>query len=206
MTKRKLWFLPETPDVLAMLHAQFEVTLEGVRALARWAAEDGDPAAALAVRDAEHRADDRKRELRGALRSAFSTPLDSEDLYMISERLDEVINESKNTVREAEVMNVAPDGPMAAMTALVAEGVGHLDVAATHVLDDADLATAEADAATKCQRQMEKLYRSAAAELMRDDGSHPQMARREIYRGILRVGERMVSVSERVWYAVVKEA
>jgi hypothetical protein len=206
MTRRHAWFLPETPDVLGMLHAQFEVTLEGVQAFDRWAAHGGDPEAALAVRDAEHRADGRKLDLRRALRSAFSTPLDSEDLYMISEALDEVMNEAKNTVREAEVLAIAPDEATAAMTALVVEGVGHLEVAVTHVLDDADLATAEADAATKCERRMEKVYRAAAAGLVDGGDLREGMARREVYGRTLRVGEHMVSVSERVWYAVVKEA
>ena len=206
MSRRHGWFLPETPDVLAMLHAQFEVTLEGVRALAQWAAEGGDAQASLAVRDAEHRADDAKLELRRALRAAFSTPLDSEDLYMISERLDNVMNEAKNTLREAELMEVAPDEHTAAMTALIVEGVRHLEVAVTHVLDDTDLATAEADAAAKCERRMEKVYRAAAAELMAGGDLAPSMARRELYRRTLRIGEHMVSVSERVWYAVVKES
>ena len=102
MTGRHRWFLPDTPDVLGMLHGQFEVTLDGVRALARWADEGGAPDAALAVRDAEHRADTCKLELRRALRAAFSTPIDSEDIYMISERLENVMNETKDTVREAE--------------------------------------------------------------------------------------------------------
>ena len=35
-----------------------------------------------------HRADDAKRELRLALTNAFVTPIDSEDIYVMSERLD----------------------------------------------------------------------------------------------------------------------
>lgn len=206
MKGRHAWFLPEAPDVLAMLHAQFEVTLEGLTAFARWAGAGGDADAALAVRDSEHRADERKVELRRALRSAFSTPLDSEDLYMISERLDNVMNEAKNTVREADLMMVEPDTSTARMSALVLEGVGHLEVAVEHVLDDSDRATTEADAATKCARRMEKVYRSAAAELMGAGDLQSMMARRELYRGTLRIGEHVVSVSERIWYAVVKES
>ena len=141
-----------------------------------------------------------------ALRASFSTPLDSEDLYTISEGLDDVMNEAKNTLREAEVLAVAPDEATAAMAALIVEGVGHLEVAVTHVLDDAERATVEADAATKCERRMEKVYRAAAAELMEGDDLRGDMARREIYGRALRIGEHMASVSERVWYAVVKEA
>ena len=40
------------------------------------------------------------------LRAAFSTPLDPEDIYELSERLDEVLNGAKNTVRESEIMKI----------------------------------------------------------------------------------------------------
>ena len=86
------WFLPETPDVLGMLRAQADATVEGLQALVAWAASGGDDAAADDVREAEHTADDRKRELRKALTEAFTTPLDAEDLYTMSERLDAVMN------------------------------------------------------------------------------------------------------------------
>ena len=207
MTRRRLaWFLPEMPDLLGMLHAQFQATGDGMRDLAHWADTGGDPAAALAVRAAEHLSDDRKLDLRRALRTAFSTPVDSEDLYMISERLENVMNEAKDTVREAELMDVAPDRSAAALAALVTQGVDHLDVAVAHLLDDPDRATTEADAARKCQRRMEKIYRAAMSDLQDDEDLRSVTGRRELYRRLLRIGEHMVSVSERVWYAVVKES
>jgi len=74
MTRRRRWFLPETPDVLGLLRSQVAVTLEGLDAFGAWAA--GDAAAAEQVRDAEHRGDAAKRELLTALRAAFVTPLE----------------------------------------------------------------------------------------------------------------------------------
>ena len=56
----------------------------------------------------EHRADEQKRQLRQALTSAFTTPLEPEDLFQLSVGLDDVLNNAKNAVREAEVMQVAP--------------------------------------------------------------------------------------------------
>ena len=82
--KRSSWFLPENPDVLGMLGRQAAVTVEGMAALVAWAG--GEPEAARRVRDCEHRADDTKRELRRALTVAFMTPIDAEDLYVMSER------------------------------------------------------------------------------------------------------------------------
>ena len=118
------WFLPRTPDVLGALRAQTAITVEGMDALAAWAA--GDQAAADRVRECEHLADDRKRELRAALSEAFTTPLEPEDLFELSRGLDLVMNSAKNTVREAEVMRAAADAPMADLAAALAEGTRHL--------------------------------------------------------------------------------
>ena len=100
--KRSSWFLPENPDVLGMLRRQAAVTCEGMVALVGWA--NAEAGAAERVRDLEHQADDTKRELRLALTNAFITPIDAEDLYVMSERLDAVLNGAKDTVRESEVM------------------------------------------------------------------------------------------------------
>ena len=91
----------------------------------RWA--DGDAAAEHAVRDCEHRADAAKRELYRALRSAFVTPLEPEDLFALSRGIDRIINQAKDTVRESEVMACPPDAPLAAMAALLCEAVRALD-------------------------------------------------------------------------------
>jgi uncharacterized protein len=202
------WFLPETPDVLGMLLAQADATIEGLEALVTWAAS-GDDGAAEDVRMAEHTADDRKRELRKALTESFTTPLDAEDLYTMSERLDAVMNGAKDAVREAEVMGIRPDEHVRTMCELLLEGVRHLhDAFAQLATDGAGAegpATDAADAAVKAQRRLERAYRTAASALIEVDDLREVMARRELYRRISRVSDSVVEVAERVWYATVKE-
>lgn len=96
-------------------------------AFAAWAA--GDTAKADEVRDAEHDCDEVRRRLVDAVSEAFTTPLEPEDLFQLSRDLDKVINGAKNTVREAEAMEVPPDQATAEMAVLLAEGVGHLRTA-----------------------------------------------------------------------------
>jgi uncharacterized protein with GYD domain len=98
---KRNWFLPQNPDVLGMLGHQAAITCEGMAALIAWA--NAEPDAAQRVRDLEHRADDAKRELRLALTDAFITPIDSEDIYVMSGRLDAVLIGAKGSVRVAEV-------------------------------------------------------------------------------------------------------
>ncbi|MEQ6901507.1 DUF47 family protein [Nocardioides sp. YIM 152588] len=201
---KRHWFLPENPDVLATLSAQADTTVAGAAAFLDWAA--GDPAQEATVRDCEHRADDQRRRLATELRRAFSTPVDQEDLYTLSERLDAVLNGLKNVVREAEAYAVSPDRHLVAMAEEVATGTIHLCRALASLAGSADAATREADAAVACERRMEKVYRDAMRGLLDVADLREYAARGELYRRTLEVGERMTRVADRVWYAVVKEA
>jgi uncharacterized protein Yka (UPF0111/DUF47 family) len=205
---RRSWFLPERPDVLGILCRQAAVTCEGMAALVDWA--NAEPDAAQRVRDLEHQADDVKRELRLALTNAFITPIDAEDLYVMSERLDAVLNGAKDTVRESEVMGIPPDGAVAAMATLLAEGAGYLATAFERLDPDkrgklSASATEAADAAVKSQRRLERAYREAASALLKVDDLREVMGRRELYRRFSRVSETLVEAADRVWYATVKE-
>jgi uncharacterized protein Yka (UPF0111/DUF47 family) len=203
------WFFPETPDVLGMLGAQAGVTVKGLEALVAWAASGGDPAEAERVRDIEHAADDRKRELRKALTEAFITPLDAEDLYTMSERLDAVMNGAKDAVRESEVMGLAPDEYVAEMAGFLVEGVRQLEESFAKLKSDgageAGPATVAADAAIKAQRHLERVYRKAASALIDVEDLREVMGRREMYQRVSRLSDMIVEVAERVWYATVKE-
>jgi uncharacterized protein Yka (UPF0111/DUF47 family) len=205
---RRSWFLPENPDVLDMLCRQAAITCEGMTALVGWA--NAEPDAARQVRELEHQADDAKRELRLALTNAFITPIDAEDLYVMSERLDAVLNGAKDTVRESEVMGIGPDEAVVAMATLLAEGASHLATAFER-LDPGKRgkvgvgATEAADAAVKSQRRLERVYREAASALLAVDDLREVMGRRELYRRFSRVSETLVEAADRVWYATVKE-
>ena len=148
-------------------------------------------------------ADDRKRELRAALTTAFTTPLDPEDIFELSRGLDEVLNNAKNAVREAEVMRAAPDAAIAEMTAELAEGTRHI-ADAFPGLSHGGIASATqaADAAVKSQRRLEHVYRAAMSALV----DREVAARRELYRRLARTSDRLVDVAERIWYSVLKES
>ena len=198
----KRWFLPHTPDLLGLLRQQAQVTVRGIEAFGAWSA--GELERAREVRTAEHEADQVRRQLQGELRAAFSAPLDAEDLYELSERLDTVLNGAKNAVREAEVMAMEPDRPMEEMGAQVAEGVRHLAAAFEELGRNSDRATTEANSAIKCDRALERSYRAAMSALLGNGDVGHVMGRRELYRRYARVGEHLVHVAHRVWYAVVK--
>jgi uncharacterized protein Yka (UPF0111/DUF47 family) len=200
----KHWFLPKNPDLIGLLRDQSAITVAGMRALVEWA--DGVPGAGDDVREHEHRADDKKRELWSELRDAFSPPIDAEDLYSLSSDLDEVLNASKNLVREFEVMRLEPDAATHDMTLLLAAATQHLADAFARLGKQEGDATECADAAIKGARGVEHVYRAAMSTLLEVDDLREVMARREAYRRLARIGDHIHAVADRVWYAVMKEA
>jgi uncharacterized protein len=202
---RSRWFLPETPDVLGILREQTAITMEGMQALIAWSV--GEPGAADRLRECEHRADDRKRELRAALTVAFTTPLEPEDIFELSTELDRMLNSAKNAVREAEVMETGPDQAISEMAAELAEGVRDLSEAFERLAaGDRAAATEAADRAAKSQSRVEKVYRQSMSALVAVGDLREVAAKRELYRRLARTSDDLREVAERVWYSVLKES
>ncbi len=199
----KRWFLPETPDVLGLLRAQVAVTIEGIDALAVWARDE--TRGADLVRDAEQRGDGTKRDLLGALRAAFVTPLEPEDVFALSRGVDWILDYASDLISESEAMACPPDMVIAEMATLLGEAVRHIDEALVHLGSDTDAATAAADAAIEAERKLERAYYRGMAALLGTESRSERIARRELYRRCVRIEDMVVDVSERVVYAVVKQ-
>ncbi len=202
--RHRRWFLPESPDLIRLLLEQVDVTAGGIASFVAWA--HGEPHAADAVRAAEHEADERRQRLLAAVREAFTTPLDPEDLFELSRGVDEILNRAKDTVREAEAMGIEPDRPLAEMVELVASGLGHLrDAVAAMGVDEAG-ADAAAASATKDQRRLERVYRRAMSDLIESDDLRSVIGLQELYRRLTSISEQVLDVADCVGYAIVKES
>jgi len=197
------WFLPESPDLLGLLTEQGRVTEAGMAALSEWAQGDADKQAV--VRAKEHEADEARHRVLLAVKSAFVTPIAPEDVFELSERLDRIMNAGKDLVREADLLALAPDPPMADVVDLVGLGVHDLVVAFPAMANDPGAATDAADSAVRHVRSIERVYRRAMSALLKEDDVHEIMGRRELYRRCARMGDGVENVANRIWYAVVKQ-
>ena len=202
--RRQHWFLPDSPDVIALLRTQTAVTLEALEALAAWA--DGDASAAAIVRDTEPRGDEAKREVLNALREAFILQLEPEDVFTLSRGLDWILDHARDLIEEAEAMGVGSDRGIAEMVRLLVEAARHIDEAIGNLGADDDRATAAAEAAIKRVRRLEHVYYRDTAKLLELTSTRERIAHRELYRRCERIGEVATDVAERIVYAVVKES
>lgn len=203
MAQRSPWFLPHHPDILGLLRRQADVTFEGIAAFERWSAT-GDPEEAQAVRDAEHEADDTRHELLQALTIALTTPIEQEDAYALSERMDEVIDGAKDTVRLAQALGWQPDEHAAAMGVRARETAEYMRDAIHALVDKKDHLGETADRVMKSARRMEHDLLAALDALPRDGDSFARIAALEVYRSYSKVGQALGRVGDRTWYAILK--
>ena len=203
MSRRRAWLLPETPDVLGLLRRQVALAIDGVRAFAAWAG--GDAAARQTAEEAGRAGDVAKRELLSALRAAFITPLEPEDVFALSRAIDRIASEARGVMSESEAMASPPDAGLARMAELLGAALRQLDAAIEKLGSDPDAAAAAADAAIAAERELEDAYYRGMAALLAVQDRTERVARRELYRRCARIGETVVDAAERVVYAVVKQ-
>jgi uncharacterized protein Yka (UPF0111/DUF47 family) len=197
--------MPEAPDVVALLVAQGELTVEGMDAFNAWS-HPGGQGMAQAVRSAQHQAYHARRELLAALQAALSTPVDQEDIYILSERIDRILSQARDTLREAEVLGRAPNAHTGLMADRLATATRAL-VAGFRVLrDDPDEAGRQADAASDAVHHVERDYRHAMAELLQDDDLRTVVAGQVLYRHYLGVADAVTAVADRLWFVVLRGA
>jgi uncharacterized protein len=207
LARHRWWrvLMPGAPDVLALLVAQGEITVGGLDAFAAWS-RGGGHKAATAVGAARDAAFDARRELLGALQAALSTPVDQEDLYTLSERVDRVLNEARNAVREAEVLGWKPDKHADGMGAQLAQGTRAIVGGLKLLRKDPEAAGRQSDAASDAVHHVEHSYRQAMADLLEVDDLRAVLAAQDIYRRYLHVTEAIVAVADRLWYVVLRGA
>ena len=134
------------------------------------------------MRDAEHRGDAAKRALLGALRAAFVTPMEPEDVFALSRGVDRILDYSRDLVNESEVMACAPDTVIAEMVGQLGQAVRHIDHALAQLGTDDDAATAAADAAITAERSLERAYYEGMGSHLAVVNRNERIARRELYR------------------------
>jgi uncharacterized protein Yka (UPF0111/DUF47 family) len=198
------WFLPDTPDVMSMLRRQLAVTIEGADLLAVWAG--GGPIKRSGLEEVELRGEEARRELLEALREAFITPIEPEDLYSMSRGAGWILHEISDLVGEAEVLRGTPDQGIAGMCGLLAKALREIDKAVADLEHSGGRASRASEIAVETIGRMQTLYYAGMAATLDLDNRNERIARRELYRRCTRIGDRTTDLADRVIYSVVKQS
>jgi len=200
----KKWFLPEMPDVLGLLRRQLALASEGADVFAEWAG--GAPVNTATLREIEDRAEQAKRDLLDALRVAFITPLEPEDLFSISRGTGRMLNEMGDLVGEAEVLKCTPDEGISDMARLLAESVRQIEEAVAALGSSKKVATEAADRSIATVGLTQAHYYRGMAVTLNIEDRGGRIVQRELYRRCSRIGDTAVDVAERIVYSIVKQS
>jgi uncharacterized protein Yka (UPF0111/DUF47 family) len=200
---------PRMPDFYGLINEQCDLVCAALDIFVNFM-ETGDMELGTQVRVKEKEGDELKMRQMGILNNAFATPLDREDIYRAIVAIDEILNYAKTTVREIEALEIKPDNHMADMARQMRDGTQALRDGFRKLGSNPMEGEEYAAAARKAERNTEKLYRAALAELFRADdhiaalnenvsGSKAEamlhviniFKRREIYRHLSNAADRL---------------
>lgn len=213
---------PRMPDFYGLMNEQCDVLVEAMEALIEFM-ESGSAEKGELVRQIEKRGDVLKARNIDVLNSAFATPMDREDIYRAIIALDLGMNYAKTTIREMEVMQLGPDKFMLEMAVEFKAAAMSLQQGFQKLTENPAQAEENAKAALKCERNVEKIYRRALADLFNVDemvqklqaaepGSRAQamlkvvdmFKHRELYRHLSNCADRLAEAADRLHDIVVK--
>jgi uncharacterized protein len=213
---------PRMPDFYGLMNEQCDVLVEAMDALVQYM-EDGSEDKAVVVRQIEKRGDELKARNIDVLNRAFATPMDREDIYRAIVTLDMGMNYAKTTTRELEVLGLKPDKFMLEMSVEYKNGAEALQRGFNKLTENPTQAEEDAAAARKSERNIEKIYRRALAELFSVDemvnklntdepGAKAEamlavvdmFKRREVYRHLSNGADRMARAADRLHDIIVK--
>lgn len=199
----RVWFSGSRTNPLALLVAQGDLTQQGMRHFAVWSAT-GAPGESAEVRRCHLEGYQTRRSLLSALQEALSTPLDQEDIFTLSERLDRVLDAAKDAVRESEVLSWHPDAHAQAMGQLLAEGTSALAAALRLLPRRLSEAGRKVDEFTVAVRHVEHRYREAMTDLLQTPDLRTVLAAQDVYRRYVLVAGHVVALADRLWYSVLR--
>ncbi len=202
---RKLFdrVFPKMADFFGALSSQSQHVAQTTGLLVEFM-ETGDVVIGERIRQDEHDADRIKAGNLHMLNEAFSTPIDREDLYRAIMHLDEITNYCKTTVNEMTVLALAPDKFCLEMAMHIKMGTDALAIGFSSLAKEPASAAANADAARKAERKVEKAYRRAIADLFQGDDYINMFKRREIYRHLSNAADRVAHAANTLHDIVVK--
>jgi len=213
---------PRMPDFYRLMNEQCDMLVEAMEAFVVFM-ENNSEENAKTVRAIEKRGDELKQRNTDILNRAFATPMDREDIYHAIVTLDMGMNYAKTTTREMEVLQIRPDAYMLEMAVEYRTAAEALQRGFRKLTTTPADAESDAQIARKTERNVEKIYRRALAELFNADemvkklgqneqGSKEQAVmmvvdifkRREIYRHLSNGADRIARAADRLHDIVVK--
>jgi predicted phosphate transport protein (TIGR00153 family) len=160
------------------------------------------------VQELEKEADEVRRVLIDELNRTFVTPIDREDIHVLSRALDDILDDTWFTINEMDILEVTPNHFLREMTGLLSFGAEEIKLAIERLAQHPNVASSHAIRAKSVTNSMETLYAKALADLFqkpKDLQTVIDMLKlREIYRHLFHAAGRIGDAANTIDDIVVK--
>ena len=142
------------------------------------------------------------------LNRTFVTPFDREDIFSLSRAIDDVLDYGETTVEEMTTLGVAPNAHIRTMATVLRDAALELHRAMLRLRDHPQVALDHATRAKALENQIERIYRTAIAQLFSgpEDIQHVvlMLKMREVYRHLSNAADRGDEAADIISDIVVK--
>jgi hypothetical protein len=193
---------PREYDFEGMLAEQSDRTTAGVQAFADWL-KTSPLVTPAGLEQREIEADLMRHDLEAKLINSFSTPFDRQDIYSISRQMDYILNFSKETAKEMYAFSVQPDRHIHDMARLLLSGTECIGRGIKVLNTDKARVEEEIRHARDAYNELEEVYISSMAELLKTDDAMNAIRTREIYHHLRDAGRAMRDTLDILHNAVI---
>ena len=193
---------PREHDFHAMLRAQADRTVAGIRLFANWMGKQPltNP---VQLEEIEVEVDSMRHAMEEKLISSFSTPFDRQDIYSISRQMDYILNYTRETAKEMHAFGVPPDPYVLAMTAYLLSGTECLARGVQALDGDKAKVEEEIRHARDAYNALEERYILAMAVLLKTNDAMQALRTSEIYHHLRDAGRAMRDTLDILHNAVI---
>lgn len=194
---------------VGMLTEQTQITVEGLKLLEKWLGKSELKDKAIdQMRAKEIEADEVRRILIDELHNTFITPLDREDIFMISLYIDDILDYCYTTVEEMQLLGTEADDYLVKMVTFTREATEELEMAFHTISSNPRVAGEHAKRCKKIENEVEHLYRLAIGDLFtKAKDFEPLMVmlrRREVYRHVSNMADQADKAADILGMVVMK--
>ncbi|MCK2217087.1 DUF47 domain-containing protein [Actinomadura sp. ATCC 31491] len=193
--------------VIDLLRGQVATARQGAE-LARTAASGTVESAAARARMSvvEHEGDQARAELVRALSRTLATPIDREDLFRLSRSIDDVLDQLRDFVREADLFGLSDLGFAVEPLQAVIDGLDELEQALVKMLTDPGSVMVSLLATRKSQSRVRQLYQARLTTLFAGTLEMDTLRERELLSRLDAVGRRLGESADALADAMLKRS
>jgi len=159
----------------------------------------------LKLKKTEESGDKARRELINAINSSLVTPLERQDLFSLSNVLDDILDYALNTADEMIIYEVYPDFYLTKMVEKLIRGVSYLEGAVEDLFRNKHISNSSVVKAKSMENEIEETYHEALALLFSGEDFKYMFKMREVLRHISNAADRIADAADIMGNIIIKD-